>query len=683
MAEAARRASSGGQDTNRPVTEANAAVQHSVQRPNGGRQNKGRGRSSAQGRAKDEAIPHKRHDHPAEGECHYCHQQGHFKRDCPMRKRHRSEQNGEVNADVAIRKVEHEEQHPSSADVAQVWGLTAILEGNGSDTVSEGWSVLSDSDTIAEDISSTSSTETESTLSGSEDEIEGLRERSVVDAYWRVPLNAAQIPLPVPSGAADIMSVTRSAFGVIDDTAHMCFVRDVFDTLTPCGGSAGVANNARVSVEGVGTVKIHVFDASKTIHILELSNVLFLPGLRKNLLSVIQLAKKGVKFDFHSIPGKAVMERGTMRLVSEGVNGVCVLNGMNKSQLALYSKNLVTGMKISHADKDDGTLCDALLLSKTVKVMKALKQSICGAFKAKDLGEVSFILGLKISRDRAARKLWINQQSNVDTILKRFNMEHGAGVATPTAAGKKLTKLQSPTSEETMSKMLKKPFRQAVGSLMYQMIGSRPDIAFAIQDVSRYMANYGEAHWEAVKRCLRYLKATRDYGLEFSGDAVVLKAFTDSDYAACEDDRRSVSGYVTMIGQCTITWSSRRQRIVAQSTAEAEYVALAHCTREVLFLRQLLKELGYEQHGTVVKEDNQACIAIAENPSHHARVKHIDVRYHFIREHVQLKEVELQYVKSKENVADTLTKGLPREQFEYLRMEMNVKSQQSLTESQE
>lgn len=191
------------------------------------------------------------------------------------------------------------------------------------------------------------------------------------------------------------------------------------------------------------------------------------------------------------------------------------------------------------------------------------------------------------------------------------------------------------------------------------MIGSRLDMDFAIQDASRFLSSYGEAHWQAVKRCIRYLKATQNYGLEFGGDAVVLRAFTDSDYAGCEDDRRSVSGYVTMIGNCTVTWISRKQRIVAQSTAEAEYVVLGHCTREVLFLRQLLKELGYEQGATVIREDNQACIAIAENPAQHSRVKLMDVRYHFIREHVQLKDADLEYVVLKDNPADAMTKGLP------------------------
>jgi hypothetical protein len=153
---------------------------------------------------------------------------------------------------------------------------------------------------------------------------------------------------------------------------------------------------------------------------------------------------------------------------------------------------------------------------------------------------------------------------------------------------------------------------------------------------------------------------------------VILTALTDSDYASDEEQRKSVSGYVTFVGQCAVTWSSRKQRIVAQSTAEAEYIALAHCTREVLFLRQLLLELGYGQETTTIMEDNQACISIAENPAQHSRTKHIDVRYHFIREHVRVKDIKLEYISTKENTADTLTKALAKDQFENLRGRLGV-----------
>lgn len=134
---------------------------------------------------------------------------------------------------------------------------------------------------------------------------------------------------------------------------------------------------------------------------------------------------------------------------------------------------------------------------------------------------------------------------------------------------------------------------------MYLMIGPRHDLAFAVQEVSRFLNACTRPHWEAVKQIIKYVKKTSLHELEFSGSSVLLSAFTDSDYAADPDDHRLVSGYVTYIGDCAVTWSSRKQRVIAQSSAEAEYVALAHCTREVLFLRELLLELGYDQSPTL------------------------------------------------------------------------------------
>jgi hypothetical protein len=175
-----------------------------------------------------------------------------------------------------------------------------------------------------------------------------------------------------------------------------------------------------------------------------------------------------------------------------------------------------------------------------------------------------------------------------------------------------------------------------------------------------------------VKRIIRYVKGTASTGLEYGGDAVTLSAYTDSEYAGNADGRRSVSGYVTKIGNCSVTWSSRKQRIVTCSTAEAEYVSLAHCARELLFLRQFLKEIGYPQGTTTIHEDNQACIAIAENPAHHARTKHIDVRYHFIRERIELEELKILYTMSKENWADMFTKAQDRELFREQRKQIHV-----------
>lgn len=316
---------------------------------------------------------------------------------------------------------------------------------------------------------------------------------------------------------------------------------------------------------------------------------------------------------------------------------------------------------------------DLVLIAKTRGEVAEMKAGIQKAFRAKDMGPVSYIVGIKVVRDRRQRKLWINQQLSADSIVNRFNMQHAFATKVPSIPGKKLRKLNgADATGDVMSEMATKPFRQAVGSLMYLMIGSRPELAFSIQDVSRFLNAYAKPHWEAVKQIIKYVKGTTAHGLEFSGSDVRLSAYSDSDYAADEDERKSVSGYVTFIGNCAVTWSSRKQRIVAQSTAEAEYIALAHCTREVLFIRQLLSELGYEQEETSIFEDNQACIAIAENPTQHSRTKHIDVRYHFIREHVRAKHIALKYVMSKENVADTFTKGLGKDHFGLLRGKLGV-----------
>ena len=313
---------------------------------------------------------------------------------------------------------------------------------------------------------------------------------------------------------------------------------------------------------------------------------------------------------------------------------------------------------------------DLLIVTREPSRMQNVKAAIANQFKSKDLGPVHFNLGLKVERDRVQRKMWISQQANATGIINKFNMAHANPVDTPTASG---VRLRRADDQELSAELKAKPFRQAVGTLMYLMIGSRPDLAFAITNVSSYLSCFVQEHWEAVKRVLRYVKGTPDHCLEYGGDDVVLSAHSDSDYAGDVDGRKSVSGYVTKIGGCTVTWSSRKQRIVATSTAEAEYIGLAHCAREVLFLRQLLKELGYEQREpTLILEDNQACIAIAENPAHHARTKHIDVRYHFVRERIERQELVLDYVPSKENTADVFTKGLDRELFQKHRAGLRV-----------
>ena len=190
------------------------------------------------------------------------------------------------------------------------------------------------------------------------------------------------------------------------------------------------------------------------------------------------------------------------------------------------------------------------------------------------------------------------------------------------------------------------------------------------------MADPGPAHWMGVKRILRYLKGTHDYGLVFTaGNQDTLLGFSDSDWAGDVVTRRSTSGYVFQLGKSTISWCSKRQQTVAKSSTEAEYVALAMATQEVVWLRRLLSDLRIDISApTELREDNQGAIDLSRNPKHHGRTKHIDVSFHFTRERIATKEIDVKYVPSTMNLADVMTKPLPRVPFENFRDELGVRA---------
>lgn len=213
-------------------------------------------------------------------------------------------------------------------------------------------------------------------------------------------------------------------------------------------------------------------------------------------------------------------------------------------------------------------------------------------------------------------------------------------------------------------------YQSAVGSLMYAMLGTRPDIAFAVSVVSRYASNPDESHWKAVKRIFRYLNGTRDWHLVFRGDLKPLTGYTDADWAGDQDTRRSTSGYVFDVGSAAISWSSKRQPTVALSSCEAEYMGQTQATKEAVWLRGLLNELNPSAKCTqavVLFCDNQGAMALAKNPQFHARSKHIDIQHHYVREQVTAGNVALEFVPTDKQVADGLTKALAKDKFERFR----------------
>ena len=197
---------------------------------------------------------------------------------------------------------------------------------------------------------------------------------------------------------------------------------------------------------------------------------------------------------------------------------------------------------------------------------------------------------------------------------------------------------------------------------MYAMMGTRPDLAFAVAALSQFSSNPGQPHWDTIKHVLRYLRGTAGYKLTYGGRpgaSLLFDGYCDSDWGSNIDDRRSITGYVFTLGGGAVSWQSKKQPTVALSSVEAEYMAAAQAAREALWWQKLLRELGVARHpATVIHTDSQGSIALSKNPEHHARSKHIDIRHHFIREQVVANHISLQYVPTEDMLADVMTKPL-------------------------
>ncbi|GKB86563.1 retrovirus-related pol polyprotein from transposon TNT 1-94 [Tanacetum coccineum] len=239
---------------------------------------------------------------------------------------------------------------------------------------------------------------------------------------------------------------------------------------------------------------------------------------------------------------------------------------------------------------------DMLVAGPNKDRISKLKAQLAREFEMKDLGPANKILGMQIHRDRVSRKIWLSQKSYVKKILQRFNMQDCKPISTPFATNIKLSSKMSPSSEKERMEMSRVPYASAVGSLMFAMICTRPDIAHAVGVVSRYMAEPGKKHWEAVKRILRYIKGTSDVALCYGESGLTVKGYVDSDYAGDLDGSKSTTGYVFTLSGGTVSWVSKLQSVVAMSTTEAEYVAAAQASKEALWLKMLLEENSvYEQ----------------------------------------------------------------------------------------
>ena len=303
------------------------------------------------------------------------------------------------------------------------------------------------------------------------------------------------------------------------------------------------------------------------------------------------------------------------------------------------------------------------MTSQDMKEIDKLKGQLSDRFKMEDLGEVKLHLGLKVRRDYKKKEIYLSQPQYIKDVLIRFGMWDSKEVETPMTTSAERDYLMRDNEPIT-----KEPYREAVGALLYASICTRPDIAVAVGFFAKFVSEPTDKHWTGVKRIMRYLKGTWDYELVLGGDLddkiILLTGYADADWAGDNDDRKSRTGYVFYINKGLITWKTKKQPTVAHSSTESEIMAAHAASCEALWIRLLLKELGWEQENpTVIRDDNTGCIALSKNPGNHGRTKHMDIKYHGLRENVLNKNVELQYCNTKDNVADMMTKGLPEKTF--------------------
>lgn len=297
---------------------------------------------------------------------------------------------------------------------------------------------------------------------------------------------------------------------------------------------------------------------------------------------------------------------------------------------------------------------DLILATRNERKMNEVKELLAAQFQVKDLGELNYLLGVTVKQDRSNNSIWIGQPTYTSNLLDRFGMLESKAVATPVSSTKLI---QATEGDELIDKEL---YQSAIGSLQYLSTMTRPDIAFALSNVAMFNSKPTKEHWIAVKRIFRYLNGIWMFGLLYKRLPKEQECirYSDSDWAGNLDDRKSTSGYVFTVGGGAISWKSKKQSCVALSTAEAEYIALSQAAQEAVWLRSLNVDLKLKMTAPIViYEDNQSAICIAKNPQSHGRSKHIDIKFHYIREQVQQKTIELKYCKTEDMVADLLTKG--------------------------
>ena len=307
---------------------------------------------------------------------------------------------------------------------------------------------------------------------------------------------------------------------------------------------------------------------------------------------------------------------------------------------------------------------DLILSCKNKSSINDVKLKLCQKYELKDLGGLKYFLGVEV--DSTNTSLWLGQPIYIDTLLDRFNMKNCKPVTTPFDYNDR-------KNDQESSKFDVKVYKQAVGSLIYLSVRTRPDISFSVNRAAQNAENPTENDWSRVKRIFRYLKGTKNTGILFTKtDGFQCEGFVDSDWAGDAVSRKSTSGYIFISCGGPISWQSRKQTSVALSSAEAEYVSLASCIQEALWLNSLLVIFSPGHEYMLVNVDNMSAIQMAKNDQFHKRTKHISIKYNFVRDSVGKNLIKLKYCATEHMSADFLTKGLTHNRLEYLKNKVGI-----------
>ena len=304
---------------------------------------------------------------------------------------------------------------------------------------------------------------------------------------------------------------------------------------------------------------------------------------------------------------------------------------------------------------------DITLACKSSSVLDQTVKELATHFKLHDLDETSYLLGIKVERDHPNRRIYLSQRQYIVDMLEKYGLSNANPVSTPMDPGLKLSTSMAPQTDDDVAFMKSVPYINAVGSLMYLAITSRPDIAYSVGVLARFNSNPGPLHWKAVKHLLRYCKGTMDLKLVYGpgNSNEFFTTYSDADHGGNSDNGRSTGGYLVTLGSGAVSWSSKLQSLVALSTTEAEYISAVEAAKEIVWMRQFLDELGYPQHGpSILYMDNQSAISVSKNPEYYGRMKHLDLRWYWLRDVVDAGTVEPSFIPTNEMPADILTKPL-------------------------